>query len=374
MSLLRESTVLDRPTVVVADVHTKVLPGDGERLARRRDVLMIMMLVGVLIITIICCLALGRYIVSFGTVSQILLDRVPGLSMMIPETWSVTQERVVTLVRGPRVTEAVLIGACLAVCGTAMQAAFRNPLVNPQILGVSSGASFGGVVAIALGLSSALLVSLALAGGMIVLLLVWAISRTNGGAALTVVLTGVIVSAFFSALVSVVTYLADPYETLPSIVFWLMGSLASATWASVPVVAITTLLGMAVIVPLRWRLNLLTLGDEEAEGLGVRVVLLRWIVLVATAVMVAGAVSVSGVIGWIGLVIPHAARLLVGADHRILVPASALMGATYLLVIDTVARTATAGEIPLGALTALIGAPVFFILLRSNQARMWSYD
>lgn len=374
MSLLRESTVLDRPTVVVADVHTKVLPGDGERLARRRDVLMIMMLVGVLIITIICCLALGRYIVSFGTVSQILLDRVPGLSMMIPETWSVTQERVVTLVRGPRVTEAVLIGACLAVCGTAMQAAFRNPLVNPQILGVSSGASFGGVVAIALGLSSALLVSLALAGGMIVLLLVWAISRTNGGAALTVVLTGVIVSAFFSALVSVVTYLADPYETLPSIVFWLMGSLASATWASVPVVAITTLLGMAVIVPLRWRLNLLTLGDEEAEGLGVRVVLLRWIVLVATAVMVASAVSVSGVIGWIGLVIPHAARLLVGADHRILVPASALMGATYLLVIDTVARTATAGEIPLGALTALIGAPVFFILLRSNQARMWSYD
>lgn len=327
-----------------------------------------------LVVIVVAALALGRLPISFVSVIQILLDQIPGLNALIPQGWTDAEERVVTLVRGPRVVEALLIGGSLAVCGAAMQAAFRNPLVSPQILGVSSGASLGGVVAIALGLSSAMLVSLALAGGMLVLLLVWAISRQSGGGALTVVLTGVIVGAFFSALVSVVTYLADPNESLPAIVFWLMGSLASSTWSSALVVGVTTTIGMLVLVPLRWRLNLLTLGDEEARSLGVNIGPLRWGVLTVTALMVAGAVAVSGVIGWIGLVIPHAARMLVGADYRVLIPTSALLGAGYLLVIDTMARTVTAGEIPLGALTALIGAPVFFLLLKTNKARLWAND
>jgi iron complex transport system permease protein len=323
---------------------------------------------------VLVCLAIGRYSVSVSHVAQILGSRVPWLGAHVPVTWTDSEERVVLLVRGPRVASALLIGACLAVSGAAMQAAFRNPLVNPQILGVSSGASFGGVLAIALGLSSTSLVSLALAGGMLVLVIVWAVSRRQGGSTLTVVLAGVIVGAFFSALVSVMTYLADPNTTLPAIVFWLLGSLASVTWRSAGIVAVTTLIGMGVIVPLRWRLNMLTLGDEEARSLGVPVVALRWTVLTATAVMVAGAVAVAGVVGWIGLVIPHAARLLVGSDHRALIPASALLGGLYLLVIDTIARNMTAGEIPLGALTALIGAPVFFLLLQTNRTRLWSGD
>lgn len=342
--------------------------------ASRTGSLALVALAAALVLAVIVCLALGRYAVPVAHVAQILAAQFPVLGDLIPVVWSDSDARVVTLVRGPRVAESVLIGAGLAVSGAAMQAAFRNPLVNPQILGVSAGASLGGVIAIALGLSSFFLVSSALAGGMVVLLLVWAISRKSGGGALTVVLTGVIVSAFFSALVSVVTYLSDPNQTLPAIVFWLMGSLAAATWSSAVVVVVTTAIGLLVVVPLRWRLNLLTLGDEESRSLGVNIGVLRWSVLVATAVMVAGAVSVSGVIGWIGLVIPHAARMLVGSNYRILIPASALMGAIYLLLIDTVARTATGGEIPLGALTALIGAPVFFLLMRANKTRLWSDD
>ncbi|MBE3000418.1 iron ABC transporter permease [Nocardiopsis sp. HNM0947] len=322
----------------------------------------------------VVCLAVGRYALDPADVVRILASRVHLLTDLVPQTWTDSDERVVVMVRGPRVASALLIGASLAVCGAAMQAAFRNPLVNPQILGVSHGASFGGVLAIAMGWSAVALVSAALAGGLAVLALVWALSRREGGGALTVVLAGVIIGAFFSALVSVVTYLADPYDTLPGIVFWLMGSLATSTWPTATVVAVTTLIGMLVVVPLRWRLNVLTLSDEEGRGLGVPVAALRWVVLGATALMVAGAVSVSGVIGWIGLVIPHLTRLIVGPDHRVLVPASALLGGVYLLVIDTLARTVTAGEVPLGALTALIGAPVFFLLLHTNRRRVWNGD
>ncbi|GAB3713435.1 FecCD family ABC transporter permease [Nocardiopsis oceani] len=356
------------PGTAITPIDDPVLPGT------RRNTLVLTGLVALTLAATVLCLAVGRYTLDVVHVSGILLAQVPGLGDLLQSPWTDSDERVVLMVRGPRVASALLVGACLAVCGAAMQAAFRNPLVNPQILGVSSGASFGGVLAIALGWTAVGLVSSALAGGLAVLLLVWALSRRQGGGALTVVLAGVIIGAFFSALVSIVTYLADPYDTLPSIVFWLMGSLATSTWPTVAVVASTTAAGMLVVLPLRWRLNILTLSDEEGRGLGVPVATLRWTVLGATALMVAGAVSVSGVVGWIGLVIPHAARLLVGPDHRVLVPASALLGGVYLLVIDTLARTATAGEIPLGALTALIGAPVFFLLLHTNRSRVWTGD
>lgn len=367
------SSPTDAPSIQVPNQEAE--PAEDSSLpGSRRSAFVLVGLVVLTVVTGVLCLAMGRYSLAPQDVVAILASRVPLLTDAIPATWNDSDERVVLLVRGPRVASALLVGACLAVCGAAMQAAFRNPLVNPQILGVSSGASFGGVLAIALGWSATALVSSALAGGLAVLVLVWAMSRRDGGSTLTVVLAGVIIGAFFSALVSLVTYLADPYDTLPSIVFWLMGSLATSTWPTTTVVAVTTLLGMAVVLPLRWRLNILTLSDEEGRGLGVPVSILRWVVLGATALMVAGAVSVSGVVGWIGLVIPHATRLLVGPDHRILIPASALLGGAYLLVIDTAARTITAGEIPLGALTALIGAPVFFLLLHTNRKRLWNSD
>lgn len=345
--------------------------GRGGRPGAGRNAIVFTGLLVLLVVSVVGCLAAGRYGVPVETVPQIVLSRVPGLGDLFPQVWTESEARVVLLVRGPRVAEALLIGAGLAVSGAAMQACFRNPLANPQILGVSSGASLGGVLAIAIGVSTVAMVSAAFAGGLLVLLLVWLISRKSGGGTMTVVLTGVILSAFFSALISVVTYMADTPEVLQSIVFWLMGSLASATWSMAAIVMVTTGIGLLVIVPLRWRLNLLTLGDEESQSLGVNTGVLRWTVFVATAVIVGGAVSVSGGIGWVGLVIPHAARLLIGSDHRLLIPASALLGASYLLIIDTLARTMSAGEIPLGALTALVGSPLFFALLNTNKGRLW---
>jgi iron complex transport system permease protein len=181
----------------------------------------------------------------------------------------------------------------------------------------------------------------------------------------------VVTGSFFSALVALVTYIADPNTTLPAIVFWLLGSVSTATFAKVAVALIPVLGGAAVVVALRWRINVLSLGDEDAAALGVRPRPLRWTVLVAVALIVAGAVAVSGAVSWVGLVIPHLARMWVGPDHRVLLPVSFLLGGAYIVLVDTIARTATAGEIPLGVLTALIGAPVFFLLLRQNREKVW---
>jgi iron complex transport system permease protein len=186
------------------------------------------------------------------------------------------------------------------------------------------------------------------------------------------VLAGVVIGAFFSALVSLITYVADPYSQLPAIVFWLLGSLATATYGKVLTAGVPIALGVAVVLALRWRINVLSLGDEDAAALGLRPERLRWLLLAAVAAIVAGAVAVSGVIGWVGLVIPHLGRMWVGPDHRVLLPVTLLMGAGYLTVIDTVSRILTAGEIPLGVLTAVIGAPVFFVLLRRNGNQAWS--
>ena len=188
---------------------------------------------------------------------------------------------------------------------------------------------------------------------------------------LMIVLGGVVTGSFFSALVALVTYLADPFTTLPAIVFWLLGSVATATYAQVLVAAAPVLAAPAVLLALRWRINVLSLGDEDAAALGLRPRPLRWAVLVAVALIVAGAVAVSGAVSWVGLVVPHLARMWVGPDHRVLLPVSFLLGAAYIIAVDTIARTATAGEIPLGVLTALIGAPAFFVLLRRNRDRIW---
>lgn len=321
------------------------------------------------VLVAVVALAVGRYSVGVDQVARILL----GQLLPLDQTWTAAQEAVVVNVRLPRVLLAMLVGAGLAACGAALQAVFGNPLVSPQILGVSSGASFGGALAIVLGLGSAALVLGSFGFGMLALVAVFAASRVRGPApALSIVLSGIVVGAFFMALVSLLTYLADPYGELQSLVFWLLGSLATATYGKVAVAAVPVLLGGAVICALRWRINVLSLGDEDAQTLGLRPGRLRWLLLTAVAAVVAGAVAVSGVIGWVGLVVPHLARLWVGPDHRILIPVSIGVGAVYLTVIDTITRTLGVAEIPLGVLTAVIGAPVFLILLRRSQRRMWS--
>jgi iron complex transport system permease protein len=313
-------------------------------------------------------LASGRYGVPLAHVIEILASRVvpfdPGVSA--------AEENVVLLVRLPRVLLAVLVGGGLAIGGAALQAVFRNPLVSPEVIGVSAGASFGGALALLLGLGPAALVGGSFACGMLALAMLFLLTSGRGGAhMLMIVLGGIVTASFFSALVALVTYVADPFTTLPAIVFWLLGSVAGASWEKVLVALVPVAAGTAVVLALRWRINVLSLGDDDAASLGLRPRPLRWTVLAAVALIVAGAVAVSGVISWVGLVIPHLARMWVGPDHRVLLPVSFLLGGAYLVAIDTLARTATAGEIPLGVLTALIGAPVFFVLLRRNRDRIW---
>ena len=327
-----------------------------------------LLLVILLAAVFVMALSVGRFAVPFGEVVRILLAQV----VPVPQTWTPAQQNVVLLVRLPRVLLALLVGGGLALSGAALQATLRNPLVSPQIVGVSSGASFGGALALVLGLGSPGLVGGAFAFGLVALLVVFlATAGSEPASVLMIVLAGVVTGSFFSALVSLLTYLADPYDQLPAIVFWLLGSVATATFAKVGVAAVPVLAGAALVLALRWRVNVLSLGDEDAAALGMRPVRVRWTVLCAVALIVAGAVAVSGVIGWVGLVIPHLARMWVGPDHRVLMPVSLLMGAGYLLLIDTLARTMSEGEIPLGVLTALVGAPVFFLLLRRNRGKVW---
>ena len=313
----------------------------------------------------ITSLGIGHVDLPFARVVQVLASPWwPPAEPVTPLEWSI-----VVVVRLPRVAMAILAGAGLALAGATLQGVFRNPLVGPQVVGVSAGAAFGGALAIVLGLSYAGLLTLAFACGVLALVLVYALSMAVAKSnILVLVLAGVVVSGFFSALVSLVQFVADSQDVLPVIVFWLLGSFATASAAKAWLLAVPVLLGGGLILLLRWRINLLSLGDEDARALGVPVGRLRWAVLTLTAAIVAAQVAVSGIIGWVGLVVPHLARMLVGADHRALLPASALAGGLFLLVTDNVARTATTSEIPLGILTALIGTPVFAVLLRRTRA------
>lgn len=310
----------------------------------------------------------GRYPIEPLTVLQVLASRVAP----IPATWPPTVETVIVDVRLPRTLLAMLVGAGLSITGAAFQGMFRNPLVSPDILGVSAAAGFGASVAILLS-ANALIIQLAAFGvGLLGVALTYGISRVyKTTPAIMLVLSGVVVAAFFGALVSGTKYVADPEQKLPAITFWLLGSLASASWSSVVTVLPLMAIGTGALLLVRWRINVLSMGDEEARALGVRTEVLKGIIIVAATVVTAVAVSVSGIIGWVGLIIPHLARMLVGPDHRALLPASLALGAVYLLLIDDIARTATAAEIPLGILTAVVGAPVFAYLLRRTKGA-WS--
>lgn len=332
--------------------------------SRRSAEMMIAVLLVGLAIVAVASLGIGRYDIPFARVIAILASPLSPPDVAVTPT----EANVVFTVRMPRILLAALTGAGLALSGAALQGVFRNPLVGPQVVGVSSGAAFGGTLAILLSFPRYGLLGSAFAFGLSALALVYAL---NGVVArrniLALVLAGVVVTGFFGALVSLLQYLADTEDKLPAMVFWLLGSFATANWDKLLLVATPVLAGSAVLIGLRWRINLLSMGDEDARTLGVRVEPLRWLVLLLVSCIVAAQVAVSGVIGWVGLVVPHMARMLVGPDHRAMMPASMILGALYLLIIDTVARIATSTEIPLGILTALIGTPVFALVLRQTQ-------
>ncbi|WP_042359232.1 FecCD family ABC transporter permease [Stenotrophomonas maltophilia] len=274
-------------------------------------------------------------------------------------------------IRLPRVLAAMLIGAVLSAAGAAYQAMFRNPLVSPDILGVSAGAGLGASLGLFLGLPMLLVQGIAFTGGLGavgLVCLVAALVRRHDPV-LVLVLAGVAVSALLGAGISLLKLLADPYTQLPSITFWLLGGLNAVVIDDLKVTAPLLLIGLLPLVLLRWRVNLLGLGDEEASALGVAVTPLRWTLIAAATLCTAAAVSLAGIIGWVGLVVPHIARLLVGADFRRLLPASLLLGASFLLAADTLARTLAPIELPLGILTAFVGVPCFLLVLTRSERR-----
>ena len=280
---------------------------------------------------------------------------------------------VVWNIRLPRVGAALLVGAALAAAGASYQALFRNPLVSPDILGVSAGAGLGAVAGIFLSLPVAAIQASAFVGGMVavgVVMLVGALVR-NTDRTLTLVLLGVVVGALAGAATSLLKVMADPYDQLPAITFWLLGSLASITTRDILPALPMVLVGLIPLALLRWRINVLSLGDDEARALGIEAGRTRFVVIAAATLITASVTALAGVVGWVGLVIPHIARMLVGPGFARLLPASALIGACYLLIVDTLARTIAAVEVPLGVLTAVIGAP-FFVWLLARGRRGWS--
>ncbi|CAM3625095.1 FecCD family ABC transporter permease [Castellaniella denitrificans] len=280
-------------------------------------------------------------------------------------------DRVLWQVRLPRIVAGIVVGACLSAAGAAYQNMFRNPLVSADILGISAGAGLGAMLAIFFGLPLLLIQLWAFAGGLLVVILVITAARMaqHHSPILSLVLTGIAVSSLFGGGIALVRILADPYRDLPSMTFWLMGSLNGVAMEDVRGVLPVMLAGMLPMVLLRWRMNVLSLDDEEAQALGVDVRNTRLLFIIGATLMTASAVAITGIISWIGLVIPHVARLLVGPDFRALLPASLMIGAAFLVLADTVARSAFAIEIPLGIITVGIGAPFFLSLLIRKGAQ-----
>jgi iron complex transport system permease protein len=271
------------------------------------------------------------------------------------------------------VLAAVLVGGALAVAGTAFQGLFRNPLVSPDILGASSGAALGAVLGIYFSLGILAIQTLAFAGGLFAVAAVYLIGSAVGGRdpILVLVLTGVVIGALLGAGVGLVKYLADPYNQLPAMTFWLLGSLAAASPADLVPLFGPVALGTAVLVAMRWRMNVMSLPDEEARALGISTIPVRIAIVAAATLTTSASVATAGIIGWVGLVVPHLARSLVGPDFARLLPTAAILGGGFLLFIDTLARTLAPVEIPLGILTAVVGTP-FFIWLLTSMQRTWS--
>jgi iron complex transport system permease protein len=327
-------------------------------------VILFFILIGLFVLSF----ALGRYPISPFDVVKVLVSKIIPLD----HTWSNTIETVVMRIRLPRIVAAMLVGASLALAGTSFQGLFRNPLVSPDILGVSSGAGFGAALAI---LASGNWIAIQVSAFCFALLAVgisYLVSKiVKGNPTLSLVLAGMAIASLFSAFLSLMKYVADPINQLPAITYWLMGSLASVNTRSLLFASIPIAIGIIVLILIRWRFNVLAMGEEEARALGVDTGKLRAIIVISCTMITASSVCISGTIGWVGLVIPHIGRLLVGPNHKKLLPVCLLLGAAYLLLIDDIARLVANVEIPIGILTAIVGAP-FFIYLLHRGGKGWA--
>src|SRR5690242_7048409 len=318
---------------------------------------------------LVLAFVVGRYPIGLGDVLHVIGAKLAGRAADVPPA----VESVIWQVRGPRVIAAALVGAALAVAGTAFQGLFRNPLVSPDILGASSGAALGAVFGIFISLGVFAIQALAFFGGLLAVASVYAVGSAVRARdpVLVLVLAGVVIGALLGAGVGLIKYLADPYNQLPAMTFWLLGSLAATGPSDLIPLFVPVALGTLVLFILRWRMNVMSLPDEEARALGVPTGTLRIAIVAAATLVTSASVATAGIIGWVGLVVPHIARTLVGPDFARLIPAAALLGGGFLLGIDTLARTAATVEIPLGILTALVGTP-FFIWLLASVSKTWS--
>ena len=345
-----------------------------ENRGRKRRATVLLLSGAVLLLAFLVSFSLGRYGVPAGQVVRILFHKLwsmIGLDAVWPMRigWTAEMEIAVINIRLPRIVMACLVGCSLAAAGATFQGVFQNPMASPDILGASSGAAFGAALAILLGAPTRLITASAFCASLLTVVLVFLVSqRAPGSKVVNLILGGIMVGSLCNAGTSYLKLVADPSNQLPQITYWLMGSLSGTKLKDLPFAALPMAIGLVPLLLLRWQLNLLSLGESEARSLGVHTVLVRSVLIVCATLTTAAAVSFSGMIGWVGLVIPHLSRKLIGSDHRGLLPESMLLGAAFLLLVDDVSRNLLAVEIPIGILTAVIGAPFFlYLILRKEK-------
>lgn len=329
----------------------------GSRISNKRRVYYLLIL---LIFIFLISFRVGRYPIPLNIVIRAILSKV----LPISREWDPRIETIIFQIRLPRILGALLVGGGLAVSGAVYQGMFRNPLVSPDILGVSSGAGFGAALGILFSFNRFNIQLMAFLFGILAVFLVYLISsRLREDKLISLVMTGILISSLFTSLTSLAKYLADSDNKLPTITFWLMGGLSDISLKDLKISSIFILVGLLPLLILSWKLNVLSLNEDEAKTLGLDTGKIRALVVISASLITASAVSISGIIGWIGLLIPHLSRLVVGPNYEVLIPSSFLMGASYLLLIDNLARALTSVEIPLSIMTSLVGVPIFLLLL-----------
>lgn len=328
-----------------------------------------LLLVGVLILACMLSTTLGRYPISLKELLGIAWSKLPFTN--VEPFWTATQEALFLKHRIPRILIACMVGCCLSTAGACYQGVFQNPMAAPDILGASSGAALGASLAIILGYVGFTISIFAFVFSLgTVALVIFVGNRAKGNRVVGLILSGVMISSLVSSCSSFIKLIADTEEQLPAITYWLMGSFNGADINDVKLAAVPMLIGLIPIFALRWKINILSLGDEEAQTLGVNAKRLRVIVIVCSALITAASVAVSGIIGWVGLVIPHMARRMVGNDYKKLIPTTMLFGAIFMLLVDNICRNVWATDLPIGILTSFVGAPFFIYLIMKEGDRL----
>lgn len=323
-----------------------------------------------LVFVFVISLGWGRYHISTVQIIKILKNLIFNPDVVDFKASTVS---VFYYIRLPRVLLGIIVGASLGCAGTVFQGVFRNPLASPDILGIASGCSFGAALGLILDVNLPYKVQiLAFVFGLVAMTFVYVLANiSKGDRVVMLVLSGMVVSALFCAGLSFIKYIADPFDQLPAIVFWTMGGLHRATWQFIHYIMIVSIPCFILLILISWKVNILSLGDEEAESLGMNVFIFRNILIAVTTFVVASAVSVAGSISWVGLIVPHIARIIGGHDHRVAIPLSMITGSVFLLMMDNIARNITSAEIPVGIITSLVGAPFFAYLLVKGRGNAW---